>query len=118
MNNLEKYAKAYTEVEVVISILDDSLKKKIPTEIIQTLAENKDKEYVFNYDFNKPIYEQNICMEAKIILSTLYKDYLCSDEERKKWKEYDLFCLMKKEDAKKRDYKDAYIKFNKKSNNS
>jgi len=114
MINKDIYSKAYTEVEAVLLILDDSLKKKIPEEIMKALKEKNDKEYIFNYDFSQPIHKQNICIEAQFILADIYKKYLCSDEERKKWKEYDLFCLSKREEAKKQKFKDTYLKFNKK----
>lgn len=111
-----RYSKAFAEVESVLLTLDNSLKKKIPECVMKALSDNKDKKYIFNYDFNKTIYEQNISVEAKIMLSKIYKDYLCTEEEKQKWKEYDLFCTTKIEEAKKLKYKDEYLKFNKKRN--
>ena len=110
----ENYSKAYTEVEAVLLALDDSMKKKIPEDLMRALAENKDKKYNFCYDLKKAIYEQAISIEAKIMLSKIYKDYLCSTEEKEKWKEFDLFYLTKMEWIKKAKYKDEYLKFNKK----
>ena len=72
---------------------------------MKALAENKDKEYIFTYDFNKLIHEQDISVEAKIMLAKIYKDYLCSEEEREKWKEFELFRLTKMEQHKKQKYK-------------
>ena len=72
---------------------------------MKALAENKDKEYIFTYDFNKLIHKQDISVEAKIMLAKIYKDYLCSEEEREKWKEFELFCLTKMEQHKKQKYK-------------
>ena len=113
MVNKENYSKAYLEVETVLLTLDDSLKKKIPQNVMKSLAENKDKEYIFVYDFNKTIDKQDISTEAKIMLAKIYKDYLCSDEEREKWKEFDLFRLTKIEEHKKQKYKCKYFKFKK-----
>ena len=76
-------------------------------------AWKEDKEYIFVYDFNKPIDEQDISTEAKIMLAKIYKDYLCSDEEREKWKEFELFRLTKIEQHKKQKYKGKYLKFKK-----
>ena len=42
--------------------------------------------------------------------------YKGTEEEKQKWKEYDLFCTTKIEEAKKLKYKDEYLKFNKKRN--
>ena len=109
----ENYSKAYAEVEAVLLTLDDSLKKKIPENVMKALSENKDKQYIFDYDFNKPIYEQDISVDAKIMLAKIYKDYLCSEEEREKWKEFDLFRLTKIEEQKKQKYKGEYLKFKK-----
>lgn len=109
----ENYSKAYVEVETVLLALEDSLKRKIPQNVMKALAENKDKEYIFDYDFNKPIHEQDISVEAKIMLSKIYKDYLCSEKEKEKWKEFELFRLTKIEETKKEKYKDNYFKFKK-----
>lgn len=109
----ENYFKAYVEVETVLLTLDDSLKKKIPENVMKALSENKDKKYIFIYDFTKPIHEQDISVEAKIMLTKIYKDYLCSDEEREKWKEFELFRLTKIEQHKKQKYKGKYLKFKK-----
>ena len=113
MFNEEEYSKAYLEVETVLLTLDDSLKKKIPENVMKALAENKDKKYIFDYDFTKTIHEQDISVEAKIMLAKIYKDYLCSDEEREKWKEFELFRLTKIEQHKKQKYKGKYLKFKK-----
>ena len=109
----ESYSKAYVEVETVLLALEDSLKRKIPQSVMKALAENKDKEYIFVYDFNKTIDKQDISTEAKIMLAKIYKDYLCSEEEKEKWKEFELFRLTKIEETKKEKYKDNYFKFKK-----
>lgn len=98
------YSKIFTEVEQVLLVLDESLKEKIPDEVKKMISENSDKSYVFKFDNSKPIYEQNITKEAKAILATIYREYLCADEEKKKWKEYDRFRLIKIEELKKKNY--------------
>ena len=48
------------------------------------IKENKDPNYNCKIDFTKSINDQNLLKETRAILSLIYRDYLCSNEERKK----------------------------------
>ena len=41
-----------------------------------------DKKYIPNIDYNTDIYSQNIMYETIVILSIIYRDYLCTSEEK------------------------------------
>lgn len=85
----EVYSRAYVELYEIIRHMNDNLKSKIPSNILDALLVSKDKNYTFNYDSTLSLDMQNIMSETKSLLSIIYSDYLCSDEERKKWEEYD-----------------------------
>ncbi len=86
-----KYKKAFSEVYSIIDILEENLKNRIPNEIINMIMFNMDENFIFKYDKKKTIDKQNISNEAKSIIAFLYKKYICSEEEKGKWQEYDKF---------------------------
>ena len=100
----EAYQKASVELLVIIKHMTKELRSKIPDEIIKGLESAKDRNYQYNYDESLPLYEQNILNETKSLLSIIYSRYLCSEEEKEKWKEYDKFYLKKQEEEKSKLY--------------
>ena len=98
------YAKAFTELTEIINYFSDELKNKIPSEMKKNILSARDTEYIFKYDKNLPLYKQNILPETKNLLSIIYSDYLCEEEERKKWEEYDRFCINKQNEKKSEKY--------------
>lgn len=56
---MEDLNKRLVEVEYILKKLDDEYLNKIPQEIWDYIEENKDKRYIFNYDENKTLVEQN-----------------------------------------------------------
>lgn len=85
------YGKVFSEVYSIIEILDNKLKSIIPDGVINIIEYAKDKNYIFQYDNNKSIDKQNISNEAQAIIAFLYKNYMCSDDEKIKWQEFDRF---------------------------
>ena len=94
------YCKALVELNEIIKHMQPELKNKIPKEIQEEFEENMDKEYTFTYDENISLKEQNIMPETQGLLSVLYSNYLCSEEEKKKWQEYDNFYKQKQYEQK------------------
>ena len=86
-----KYENAFSEVYSIINILDEKLRYRIPNEIYNMIKYKMNENYIFQFDNNKSIDKQNISNEAKSIIALLYKNYMCSDEEKIKWQEYDRF---------------------------
>lgn len=85
------YCKALVELNEIIKHMSLELQNKIPPEIQQEFIKNMDKEYHFTYDETVPLEEQNMMPETQGLLSVVYSNYLCSEEEKKKWREYDNF---------------------------
>ena len=75
---------ALSEVYSIINHLDKNLYKKIPNNFIKMIENNRDLKYDVNIDYTKNINEQNLLQETRVILSLIYRDYLCTKEEREK----------------------------------
>lgn len=75
---------ALSEVYSIINHLDKNLYKRIPNNFIKMIENNRDLKYDVNIDYTKNINEQNLLRETRVILSLIYRDYLCTKEEREK----------------------------------
>ena len=98
------YKKAFVELNEIINHLNTNLKNKIPKKTLEAINNAKDKNYQFKYDNTQSLSKQKLLPETISLLSIIYSDYLCSEEERKKWDEYDKFTLQKQEELKQKKY--------------
>ena len=107
---INNYKKALVEVDAVLSCLDYNEYKKIPTNIIDAIENNKDEEYTYDYDEELEYEDWSLMPETKAILYNIFKKYLATEEERlenykiesEKIKKYNSENLFKKEkEAKK-----------------
>ena len=96
-----RYKKAYTELNEIFKILDKEQKDKIPNDFINNISNNMDKDYKFEFDNSKGIFEQELMAETEALLVEIYERYLAPSEEKKMWQKYDKYCLNKIEDEKK-----------------
>lgn len=78
----EVYTKALTEVDEVLNYLDVKLLNKIPETFKNFIKNSKNKMYKYQYDKEKPLYEQELSKEAKAIISLIYRDYICYPQEK------------------------------------
>lgn len=95
---------SYSEVYDIIKHLDKKLYNKIPTGFIEMLKENMDKNYNVEIDYNKSINKQKLLKDTKIILSIIYRDYLCSEEKKKELIEKDKADLVRYENELREKY--------------
>ena len=100
----EIYLKAFVELNEIINHLNTNLKNKIPKKTLEAINNAKDKNYQFKYDNTQSLSKQKLLPETISLLSIIYSDYLCSEEEKKKWDEYDKFELRKLEEIKQQKY--------------
>lgn len=68
--------------ELLNSIVPNEYVLKIPQKFREFLKRIEDKEYVFNVDLNKDIDEQNITEKTKDLITVIYRNYWCNEEER------------------------------------
>ena len=75
--------KRLVEVECILRKLDADYINKIPKEIWDYIEKNKDKKYLFNYDENKNLNEQNLSIDTISILTYINIKYLLDEQHKK-----------------------------------
>jgi len=80
---MEEMNKRLCEVEYILNKLEKPYKNKIPEEIWDFINDNKDKNYIYNYDDNKKIIDNNIHIDTIAILTYINIKYLLNDEQEK-----------------------------------
>ena len=80
-----EYKNALAEVDCILDNTSKELLTKIPNSILRFIKESKSKEYKFKLDDNLSLSEQSLKKETRSIISLLYRTYLCSPIERKKY---------------------------------
>ncbi|MDR0978558.1 MAG: hypothetical protein LBL91_01215, partial [Lachnospiraceae bacterium] len=80
MNN---YNNAFAEAFVILNLLNEEEYNKIPSEMLNVISSNMNKEYYYEIqdDFNL---DSNMLVETKAILFNIFRDYLCTEEQKKK----------------------------------
>lgn len=101
----EKYREAFSEVYAVLQILPNGLKDKIPTDFY--LMIEKERNPYYHIEIVNPIEKNTFKDETIVLLGLIYRDFLCSEEERK-------FLQIQDEDGmnKSKSYKKQDIKIN------
>lgn len=80
----ETLKQSFCELYEIFLHMEKALYDKIPKSFINIVKENKDPNYECKIDFTKSINDQKLLKKTRAILSLIYRDYLCSDEEREK----------------------------------
>ena len=121
---MKKVYQAFTEISVMLNHMDNEIINKIPKSFILFIEKNKDLKYKVNIDWSKKINDQPLLKETRIILALLYRDYICSLEEKNKllkldYKELKIQELVrnKKYDLKLKNIKNKTVQYSKEKNN-
>lgn len=85
---------ALTEVYTILTELD--LYKKIPNELQDYIKENKNNDYVFNFDKLVPLFPQVHNDTTRVLLSYLYTKYINGSNTRTKFILNDVIDILKK----------------------
>ena len=76
---------AAKEMNILLeNIVPNEYISKIPQKFRDFLKEIEDKEHIFNIDLEKEIDEQNITEKTKDLITVIYRNYWCNEEEREK----------------------------------
>ena len=102
----QEYRKAFTEVNAIIHLMPEELVDKIPSKFRVMLEEEEDKDYYPN--IKEPLEEQKLKEETIIILGLIYRDFLCSPEERKELQEKDAKELQEVKMAMEQEMREKY----------
>ena len=74
--------KVLTGVYEILKHLSMGNCKKMPSNGINLIKDNKDENYIFKYDVSKSLQEQNISRDAVAALSYINMEYLLNDRQR------------------------------------
>ena len=83
---MKDYSNAFTEVYEILNHLEKEAYDKIPTSLIKTIEENRNKEYEYILDEKVDLTEQPMLRETKAILFNIFRDYLCTPEKKEQIK--------------------------------
>ena len=97
---------AFTEVNEIIKMMPEELVNKIPNKFREMIEEERDKEYVPN--IQEPLEKCKLKNETIIILGLIYRDFLCSPEERKRLQEKDAKELAETQKAIEKENREKY----------
>lgn len=103
----QEYMEAFTEVNEIIKLMPEELVNQIPSKFREMIQEERDRNYV--PDIKEPLENCKLKEETIIILGLMYRDFLCSPEERKKLQEKDAKEL---QEVKKAIEEEARQKYN------
>lgn len=82
MNN-RKYCDAMAEMLYYFNGIDENEIKRIPTKLMNYFKENATKDYVCDFDYNKPLKDLNLRDETKALIGMVYINYICNNKEEK-----------------------------------
>lgn len=102
----QEYMEAFTEVNEIIKMMPEELVNKIPNKFREMIEEERYKEYVPN--IQEPLEKCKLKNETIIILGLIYRDFLCSPEERKRLQEKDAKELAEVQKAIEKENREKY----------
>lgn len=103
-NMQDNTQKTFSEVYDIINHMEENMKNKIPTKFIKFIESNRDLNYDVKIDYAESIVNQNLMHETKVLLSLIYRDYICDDEKRKLLIEQDNKILNEREENLRKKY--------------
>lgn len=99
-----KYANAYSEVLEILKYISKEDYEKIPNSKIELFETNHNEDYIFKYNPNKTLDEQDVSKIAKAIIAILFRDYWATEIQKEKIINKQNYDRMKLEKEKKIKY--------------
>ena len=113
-----EYANAYSEVLGILKYISKEDYEKIPNSKIQLFETNQNKKYIFQYNPNKTLEEQNVSKTAKAIIAILFRDYWATELQKEKIISKQNYDRIKLEEKKRERYNSDNLFKNKEKNNA
>ena len=101
-----EYREAFEEIYEIFSLMPKELLKKIPTKFYEMIEEERDTNYSPN--IQEPLEKQKLKNETIIILRLIYRDFLCSLDEKKRLQEKDAKEFQEVEKALEEEIREKY----------
>lgn len=74
---------AFTDLSIIIKMMPKYMQEKINADFINLIEQNKDTNYISKIKFNIPLKYQKLSETTEALLALIYRDYLCTEDERK-----------------------------------
>lgn len=78
----KEFAEATTEINKILSYLPIEYVEKIPTKLRKFFKDIESKEYIPNIDPYKQLDEQDLRPKTKTLLTIIYRNYWCNEQEK------------------------------------
>ncbi len=95
---------SFNETYDIICHMEDELYQKIPQSFINFIKQNRVANYEVNIDYKKGINNQELQEVTRVLLSLIYRDYLCDKWKREELLKKDKLELKKIEKDKREKY--------------
>ena len=82
MNDVD--SRMCTDISIIISMMPSQMQYKISQKLKDFIENNKAENYSSNINPTVPLKEQILKKATKAMLGIIYRDYLCSEEQRRK----------------------------------
>ena len=79
---------AMYEVNIILNNTNEDIVKAIPEGVLKTIKEKAKEEKTFVYDRSKKLEDQNINDSTRGLLALIYRDYLCTEDEKAEYIKY------------------------------
>ena len=105
------------ELNAILANCSNEVLEKIPNKFKKFLKTIESDSYKFNYDTTKKLNEQNLKISTRRIIMLVYKDFICSKEEKEEYIT-ELQNMVREKEEKKREKYDPDNMFNNKKRSS
>lgn len=78
----KEFAEASAEINEILKYLPEEYINKIPTKLRDFFKKVEDKEYITNIDPYKTLDQQDLKLKTQTLLTILYREYWCNEEEK------------------------------------
>ena len=75
-------SEVYVDISIIIKMMPEEMRNKLSKKFIEFIENNKSTNYNSNINPEIPLKEQELRQETKEMLGIIYRDYMCSKEER------------------------------------
>ena len=99
-----EYSEALSEIDDILEHLDIKLLNKIPQRFKDFVSTNKSKTYEPKFDHSKRLNELELKDKTRAILSVIYLNYLCDEEQKNEFVKKLKDNSMKKEEEHRKKY--------------
>ena len=115
---INNYKNALVELETIINCLDCQEYEKIPADIIKAIENNKNDNYIFEFNKNLDYKDWKLMNETKALLYNIFREYLATKEQKDSLIEAERYQMLKQEQEKLKQYnsKDLFKKNNRDRN--